>query len=122
MSAPMKKHPTKSKILIQTSKKKSRLYLVPQSKVKGMLHLLEDYEYIDDWKESFKDLFKQSSEVATIIRGSRHKEEWTQKELADRLGTTQSNVALMETGRRKIGKSMAMKLAEVFQTDYRLFL
>ena len=56
------------------------------------------------------------------MRGSRHKEEMTQKELADALGISQHHVSEMENGKRPIGKTMAKKLAIIFKIDYRIFL
>jgi transcriptional regulator with XRE-family HTH domain len=57
-----------------------------------------------------------------MLRGSRHKEGVTQKELADSLGISQHHISEMENGKRPIGKAMAKKFAEFFKTDYRLFL
>ena len=59
---------------------------------------------------------------AATLRGSRHKEGMTQKDLAERLGIRQSNLSEMEHGKRPIGKNMAKKLADVFGCDYRMFV
>ena len=57
-----------------------------------------------------------------MLRGSRHKAELTQKELADILGVSQNHISEMENAKRSIGKVMALRLAKFFKTDYRKFL
>jgi len=59
---------------------------------------------------------------AVSLRGSRYKENMTQKELAKRLGISQHHLSEMEHAKRGIGKAMAKRLAEVFDCDYRVFL
>ena len=72
--------------------------------------------------ELFEEFFPGESKPAVALRGLRKREGFTQKELADELGTTQSVVAAMETGLRAVGKNMAHRLANILNTDYRLFL
>jgi DNA-binding XRE family transcriptional regulator len=72
--------------------------------------------------EVFADLYAKTTKPATVLRGLRIRDELTQAELAKMLGTEQSNIAKMETGTRSIGKDMAKRLAEIFKTDYRVFL
>ena len=74
------------------------------------------------WREVFKKELKKYGEAALLLRGSRHKRELTQKELADALGIPQNHISEMENGKRPIGKVMALRLAKVFKTDYRKFL
>ena len=57
-----------------------------------------------------------------MLRGSRHKAEMTQQELAETLGINQHHISEMENGKRPIGKEMAKRLAQVFKIDYRIFL
>lgn len=59
---------------------------------------------------------------ATMLRGARYKADMTQKELADVLGIRQHHLSEMENAKRPIGKQMAKRLAEVFKSDYRLFI
>jgi len=74
------------------------------------------------YRESLKNHVDKYSEVGAILRGSRYKMELTQKEVADALGVSQHHISEMENGKRTIGKEMAKRLAEFFQTDYRRFL
>ncbi len=69
------------------------------------------------WEKVFPDY---NSTVA--LRGSRHKESLTQKELAELLGISQMHISEMEHGKRPIGKEMAKRLAKVLNVDYRVFL
>jgi len=74
------------------------------------------------WREAAKRDIRKHSEGGQILRGSRFKEEVTQKELAEAIGVSQHHISEMENGRRPIGKEMAKRLAEFFKVDYRLFL
>jgi len=69
------------------------------------------------WEKSFPNY---NSSVA--LRGARHKESLTQKELAKLIGIGQHHISEMENGKRPIGKEMAKKFAEVLHIDYRVFL
>jgi plasmid maintenance system antidote protein VapI len=48
--------------------------------------------------------------------------EWTQQELAEKLGTTQNCISDMESGKRSISKAMALRLGEIFTISYKVFL
>ena len=74
------------------------------------------------WREVFKKELEKYGEAALMLRGSRHKLELTQKELADGLGIPQNHISEMENGKRPIGKVMALRLGKFFKTDYRKFL
>jgi transcriptional regulator with XRE-family HTH domain len=47
------------------------------------------------------------------LRDARREREWTQAELADRLGVTQAYVCLLERNRRAVPRRLAQKLASV---------
>ena len=74
------------------------------------------------WREVFKEELEKYGEAVLMLRGSRHKLELTQKELADALGIPQNHISEMESGKRPIGKVMALRLGKFFKTDYRKFL
>lgn len=59
---------------------------------------------------------------AIALRGLRRREGLTQVEMGKLLNIPQGNLSQMENGRRPIGKLIAKRLAELFKTDYRLFL
>ena len=59
---------------------------------------------------------------AMALRGFRGKEELTQEELADRLGVSQNAISEMESGKRSISKAMAVRLGEIFDISYKVFL
>lgn len=74
------------------------------------------------WREVAKKEIKKYSEVGMVIRGSRFKEELTQKELAELLGCKPHHISEMEHGKRSVGREMAQRLGKVFKVDYRVFL
>ena len=74
------------------------------------------------WRAGFKDLIEKHSEGGLMLRGSRYKNEVSQRELAKALHISQHHISEMENGKRPIGKEMAKRFAEFFKTDYRVFL
>lgn len=67
------------------------------------------------------EVFPDSSPAA-ILRGYRGKMEWTQQELAERLGITRNRISDMENGRKRISLNMARRLSELFNIPYKVFL
>lgn len=124
MSAVAKMHHTK----IMIGERNPKKFAVPSDKVKGLLILLEDYRVRDDdedtlsIEEAFGNLYKGIGKPAMLLKGFRKRDELTQAELAKKLGTTQSAIAEMENGQRKIGLKMAKKIAVFFDTDYKEFI
>lgn len=74
------------------------------------------------WREVFRKELEEYGEAALMLRGSRHKAELTQEEVADALGISQHHISEMENGKRPIGKEMALRFGRLFKTDYRKFL
>jgi DNA-binding XRE family transcriptional regulator len=74
------------------------------------------------WRDVFKKDIAKYSEPGIMLRGSRIKEEITQKELANAIGVSQHHISEMENGKRPIGKAMAKRFADFFKTNYRIFL
>jgi DNA-binding XRE family transcriptional regulator len=93
-------------------------------------HLTEEiprksYEEIDDpmsYEKAMAILLAGKPQGAVMLRGLRNREGITQTELAKLLGVEQTNISKMEGGVRPIGKNIALRIAKVFKTDYRLFL
>lgn len=61
-------------------------------------------------------------EWAIALRGLRAREGLSQAAMGELLGIAQTNISKMELGKRSIGKKIAKRLAELFKTDYRIFL
>lgn len=59
---------------------------------------------------------------AIAFCGLRHREGLTQVKIGSMLGIPQGNISQIEHGKRPIGKQIAKRIAELFKTDYRLFL
>lgn len=113
---------------ITIGNKKPKEFAVPREKVKGLLILLDDYRIEEGDEESlsiedaFENFYKDTGKPAMLLRGFRKRDNLTQAELAKRLKTTQSAIAEMENGQRKIGLSMAKKIAAYFETNYKEFV
>ncbi|MBQ9407114.1 MAG: helix-turn-helix transcriptional regulator [Desulfovibrio sp.] len=93
--------------------------------IRGMLPLagLKVRQLNDDGEEllSIAEVFPEAT-PAMVLRGFRGKNEWTQQELAEKLGTTQNCISEMESGKRSISKAMSERLGKVFSVSYKLFL
>jgi DNA-binding XRE family transcriptional regulator len=72
--------------------------------------------------EAIKKICGDRPEWAVALRGLRYREGLTQKALGEMLGIEQTNISKMEQGKRPIGKAIAKRIAELFKSDYRIFL
>ncbi len=104
MSEPMKARRTK------TSKNRSKASTRRQEK--GSI----------PWREVARKEIEKFGESGVMLRGSRYKKDITQLELSKAIGVSQHHISEMENGKRPIGKEMAKRLADFFETDYRIFL
>lgn len=57
-----------------------------------------------------------------VLEGYRLRDGLTQAELAGKLGMKQHHVSEMETGKRTISKKTALKLGEIFNEKFKVFL
>jgi DNA-binding XRE family transcriptional regulator len=98
-----------------------RRYRLPDEKISriqaAVTAILEDEEESLLLEEVFPDLHQGSA-----IRGLRLRQGLTQEQLARLLGIKRTNLSEMENGKRPIGKNMAKRLAQVLETDYKVFL
>lgn len=126
----MKKHLTNSaNIEITIGSQKTRQFIVPTSKAKSVVELIEAYDITDTVNgpnipsdKVFEVLFTKYSKAGTILKGARLKEGLTQVELATRLNIGQADISNMEKGNRTIGKAMAKRLADILGVNYKVFL
>lgn len=102
-----RKHPTKEMHLFKKA---------------GMAEMRTEIETSMPFEEAISILLGGEPQGAVMLRGLRNREGITQAELGKLLGIEQTNLSKMERGKRPIGKKIAMRLAKLFQTDYRLFL
>ncbi len=71
----------------------------------------------ENWRDNFPE-----RHPGVVLRGLRNRDDLTQAELAKKTGMLQSHISEMENGSRSIGKTIAKKFAQVFNTDYKVFL
>jgi len=128
MSAVTKKHRT-DMIEVSIGGEQGRRFVGPRAKVKPLLRLLNDggfvpldTEHSAPWRKVFTAEIEKYGEPAMALKGLRLREGWTQAQLAHKLAIAHYNISKMENGTRPIGKKMAMRLAKVLGTDYRVFL
>lgn len=101
-------------------------YFIPKGRVEEVVRVLESCAVKKEDSTTsgrlFRDIDEKYSRPGAILQGARHKEGFTQVELAKKLKVTQADLSNMEHGRRPIGKQMAKRLAKVLDVDYRVFL
>ena len=123
MSEAMKKRRTEN-VIVSIGEKNPKRFALPKNEAQGLIQMLRQYEIKESssWRDSFKDLLKQSGEGGLALRAERELLQLTQVEVAEKIGVPQHVISEMENGKRPIGKKMAERLAFVFKTDYRVFL
>ena len=129
MSVPMKKHPTDLVEITLGSGQHNRL-VGPKQKLRLIRGILMEMDFKPvetgtdqiPWRQVMKSEIAKYGESGLAIRGARVRDGMSQKGLAARLEIAQYNLSKMENGERPVGKNMAMKLAEIFKSDYRVFL
>jgi DNA-binding XRE family transcriptional regulator len=82
---------------------------------------LEDVSDAIEWRELFPD-FDDAFSPSIALKGSRKKENLTQKDLAKLTGIPQGHISEMESGKRAIGKEIAVKLGKALNVNYKIFL
>lgn len=73
------------------------------------------------WREAFPE-YAEEEYPAVCLRGARHREGLTQKELAALAEIPQVHISMMERGKMAIGATRAKKLAKALSTGYKVFL
>lgn len=106
-------------MLVHTRTRHTKKVSAPKTRTKAKA---KRKERLIPWREVFKDEIEAYGEGGLMLRGSRHKAEMTQIDLAEALGISQHHISEMENGKRSIGKEMAKRLAAIFKCDYRKFL
>ena len=127
MSEPMRRPPTKALKVTVESGKEDRTFLIPKTKAKGLIYLIEDFEVYNESDrvkadDAFADFTEKYTRPGAVLRGARFKEGFSQKKLADKLGIPQSHISEMEHGKRPIGKKMSQRLSKVLKVSYKVFL
>lgn len=115
MPEPTKKHPTDDMIDLRL-----RVHRRNAERIRSYAEALEDDDRTFTVAEAFPDLLGQEPQVA--LRAYRHREDLTQKQLAERTGIPQHHISEMENGKRTIGRERAKKLAAALHCDYRRLL
>ncbi|NGX61016.1 MAG: hypothetical protein K940chlam9_00494 [Chlamydiae bacterium] len=73
-------------------------------------------------KVSLADLDEELQEAGRTLRALREFHGLSEEGLGRQIGVNQSQIALIEQGEQPVSVNLAKKLADLFRTDYRLFL
>jgi DNA-binding XRE family transcriptional regulator len=101
-----------------------RLSRANAEKVKNFVASIEAEPESDNlsYEAFFAKHFPGKSEQEITLAGFRHRENFTQQQLAEMTGINRRHISEMEHGKRPIGKETAKKLASVLHCDYRVLL
>ena len=75
----------------------------------------------DEYEDAFETDFWKSVTPGDLLAGTRLKHELTQEQLAEKSGIHQVVISAYETGRRKLSRRAAMKLAKAMDEDPEVF-
>lgn len=116
-------------IKIEVSKgRKRKLYLVSQADataIEAVLARMDERTSDDDFidaGELFPHLKDPVKGPAASFLGIRLRHGFTQKQMAEKIGVTQSDVSKMEKGERPIGKKLAIRIGHALGIAYKRFL
>ncbi|MCG6538217.1 MAG: helix-turn-helix domain-containing protein [Syntrophales bacterium LBB04] len=102
-------------------------FIGPAGKRKEAVEALKPLGFVDTsdsipWREAFPEITDELLPGACLA-GARHKENLTQRQLAEMTGIPQRHISEMENGKRPIGKERAKLFAKTLNAaTYRLFL
>ncbi len=125
MSAVTKKPPTKlskqhcSVLYVEDS---GRVYHIPRNIAEKYEVYKPDKRHKASSEDVFTKLERKYTKPGVLLRGTRHRENLTQAQMAKRINVTQSDLSKMENGKRPIGKTIAKRIEEEFGINYRYFL
>src|SRR5262245_51922461 len=109
-----------------TEGKTRRLYLVPKDAAHAVATLLagfsEDDKTSADARELYPELTDPAQRAAIAFHGARIRLGLTQKQMADKIGLSQSDVSKIEKGEREISRKLAVRIGESLGIDYKRFL
>ncbi|OGR03918.1 MAG: transcriptional regulator [Deltaproteobacteria bacterium RIFOXYD12_FULL_50_9] len=117
MPVAMKKRPTEEEMVTIRLR-------VHRSNAPRIKEYAQSVESEDERTYSVAEVFPEylGKEQQVAIRAYRHRENLTQRQLAEQTGIPQRHISEMENGKRVIGKELAKMLAKVLNVDYRAFL
>jgi DNA-binding XRE family transcriptional regulator len=111
-----------------TEGKKQKLYLVSKDEahaVETILKSLDERGSEDGFiaaEDLYPDLKDPIKGPAISFHGIRLRHNLTQKQMATKIGISQSDVSKIEKGERPIGKKLAMRIGKALGIDYKRFL
>ena len=108
--------------------RRRKLYLVSKedaAAVEAVLARMDESEVDEnfvDARELYPHLTDPVKGPAASFLGTRLRLGLTQKEMAEKIDVTQSDISKMEKGERPIGKKLAIRIGQALKIDYKRFL
>ena len=97
---------------------------VHRSNAPRIKEYVEIIEAGDDRTYTIAEVFPEylGKEQQVALRAYRHRENLTQRQLAELTGIPQRHISEMENGKRSIGKELAKRLGKALNVGYKMFL
>lgn len=70
----------------------------------------------------FREINEKHTKAGALLKGVRAREGLNQNDFAEAIGVTQANLSKMENGKRRIGRTVAKRIEEAFNVNYKYFL
>ena len=109
-----------------TDRGKTKFYVVPPAAGEAVATLLAGYQEDEGRYISSRELYPELNDPiqrgAIAFKGTRRKQGLTQVEFAAKLSMNQSDISKIEKGEREISRKLAIRIGEIFKTNYKKFL
>lgn len=123
MPAHMKKHHTErqKKNYIHLSDGLNT-YVIPAKVANQYIVDIDDEESSISSDDVFREINDEYTKAGALLKGVRAREGLNQNDFAKAIGVTQANLSKMENGKRRIGRTVAKRIEEAFDVNYKYFL
>lgn len=123
MPAHMKKHRTEQqeKNYIHLSDGLNT-YAIPAKVANQYIVEKDDQESSISSDDVFREINDEYTKAGALLKGVRAREGLNQNDFAKAIDVTQANLSKMENGKRRIGRTVAKRIEEAFDVNYKYFL
>jgi DNA-binding XRE family transcriptional regulator len=97
-------------------------YVIPAKVANQYIVDIDDEESSISSDDVFREINDEYTKAGALLKGVRAREGLNQNDFAKAIGVTQANLSKMENGKRRIGRTVAKRIEEAFDVNYKYFL